>query len=201
MQKIQWPKIKLVQFLISLVLLITIQVLMIRLLMNYEAAGFYLAHNGALLFVQLALVALFSRMPSVPFGKFNKVIDRLGNATLSIFVLHLPLFYLFSKLEKIIKLNLAPDSSISFFQRLKEVELSLVLYPLIITAIIIICVFIQENFVLKVRHPLRRFVERIYSTSHLCGGISPSLAHRPEICYNARFPARHASALQEILDR
>ena len=166
MQKIQWPKIKLVPFLISLVLLISIQVLMIRLLMKYEAAGFYLAHNGALLFVQLALVALFSKMPVVPFEKFNKLIDRLGNATLSIFVLHLPLFYLFSKLEKIIKLNLAPDSSMSFFQRLKEVELSLALYPLIITAIIIICVFTQENFVLKVRHPLRRFVERVYSTTH-----------------------------------
>lgn len=165
-QKIQWPKIKIMQFLVSLTILITIQVFIIRLLMRYEAAGFYLAHNGALLPVQLALVAFFSRMPDMPFEKLNKLIDRLGNATLSIFVLHLPLFYLFSKLEKIIKLNLTPDSSISFFQRLKEVELSLVFYPFIIFAIIIICVFIQENFVLKVRHPLRRFAERFYKTSH-----------------------------------
>ncbi len=156
----QWPKIKVTHFLFLLTLLITIQCLIILFLMRYEAAGFYLAHNGTLLAVQLALVALFSKMPAIPFKKFNKLIDRLGNATLSIFVLHLPLFYLFSKLEKIIKVNLTPDSPISFFQRLKDAELSLILYPFIIAVIIIICVFVQENFVLKVRHPLRRFAER-----------------------------------------
>jgi hypothetical protein len=88
----------------------------------------------------------------------DELANRLGNATLSLFLLHLPLFYILSRLLKALLLYFEPVQSssdlASYAQRLKGMSLSFATYPLMVFIIIIIAVICQERFVLRTRRLL-----------------------------------------------
>jgi len=161
MRSVELIKLTINYFLIAFATLMMMHIALLYGMLNIGPAGFYLVHNGVLLSIQLAIIALFVKMPDIPIEWLNKLIDRIGNATLSIFVLHLPLFYFISHFEKLIKLILNFHTNESIPEQVKGIELSLIFYPIIILLIVLICVVVQEHFVLKIRRPLRKFFLKI----------------------------------------
>ena len=143
------------QFLGLLALIVSLMVFIIGLSNRYGPAGFYLVHNGVLLPLELLLVMLFAGVRRTRVVWLDDLANRLGNATLSLFILHLPLFYILTRLQKALMLYLnSPQNQLdlqSYSQQLKGVSLSFATYPLLIVIIVVIAVFCQERFVLKTR--------------------------------------------------
>ena len=143
------------QFLGLLALIVSLMVFIIGLSNRYGPAGFYLVHNGVLLPLELLLVMLFAGVRHTRVVWLDDLSNRLGNATLSLFILHLPLFYILTRLQKALMLYLnSPQNQLdlqSYSQQLKGVSLPFATYPLLIVIIVVIAVFCQERFVLKTR--------------------------------------------------
>ncbi|MEY4910358.1 MAG: hypothetical protein RL761_21, partial [Pseudomonadota bacterium] len=146
------------QFLGLLTLITTAIAFIIALANQYGPAGFYLIHNGALLPLELILVMLFAGVRHTRVVWLDDLANRLGNATLSLFILHLPLFYILTRLQKAMVLFFEPSTSssdlLSYSQQLKGMSLSFTTYPLLVLIIVVIAVFCQERFVLKTRRLL-----------------------------------------------
>lgn len=143
------------QFLGLLALITGLMAFIIAQSSQYGPAGFYLVHNGALLPLELTLVMLFAGVRHTRVVWLDDLANRLGNATLSLFILHLPLFYILTRLQKALVLYFEPQqtssSLSSYTQQLKEMPLSFATYPLLIIIIVVIAVFCQERFVLSTR--------------------------------------------------
>jgi len=82
---------------------------------------------------------------------------RLGAASLSLFALHVPLFTLFSRAEKLIR---APGDCLADWAycitAATEQQLSLWLYPLFLLFMVVSCVLFQERLVVPTRKWLVR---------------------------------------------
>jgi peptidoglycan/LPS O-acetylase OafA/YrhL len=143
------------QFLGLLTLLIGWMASIIDLSNQYGPAGFYLVHNGILLPLELMLVMLFAGVRHTRVVWLDDLANRLGNATLSLFILHLPLFYILTRLQKALILYFEPQQTssnlLNYTQQLKEMSLSFATYPILIIIIVVIAVFCQERFVLSTR--------------------------------------------------
>ena len=143
------------QFLGLLALITGLMAFIIALSNQYGPAGFYLVHNGILLPLELMLVMLFAGIRHTRIVWLDDLANRLGNATLSLFILHLPLFYILTRLQKALILYFEQQHTssdlFSYTQQLKEMSLSFATYPILIIIIIVIAVFCQERFVLSTR--------------------------------------------------
>ena len=143
------------QFLGLLALITGLMAFIIALSNQYGPAGFYLVHNGILLPFELMLVMLFAGIRHTRIVWLDDLANRLGNATLSLFILHLPLFYILTRLQKALILYFEQQHTsfdlLSYTQQLKEMSLSFATYPILIIIIIVIAVFCQERFVLSTR--------------------------------------------------
>lgn len=82
---------------------------------------------------------------------------RLGAASLPMFLLHVPLFHLFTKLEKFfVGVATSPDANYtSVISTGHNIDQALVFYPLYIIPLIAFCVFTQERFVTPLREKLK----------------------------------------------
>lgn len=130
--------------------------------MEIQPSGYYLAHNGILMPFQLILIALFAGVRGVKNQNLNNLINRLGNATLSIFVLHLPLFYLLTRIEKLVAFIFDDDVTSDVWQYMKQTDVSIELYLLNVIIIIAISVAVQERFVLRVRKSLKEYSTKYF---------------------------------------
>ncbi len=119
--------------------------------LQVQNVGYNLVHNGILLPLQLVLIGLFAGVRDVRIEWLSKLIARLGNATLSIFVLHLPLFYLLTHIEKLVSILFSNPSFSAIGVQMKHTDLSIAFYPLNVVLVIAISVVVQEQFVLKIR--------------------------------------------------
>lgn len=118
---------------------------------------YFLLHNGLLLPAQLMLVYL-SALPRDPRSSLiRRWSPRLGAASLSLFALHVPLFTLFSRTEKLIR---APGDCLADWafcvDEATRQPLSLWLYPLFLLFMVTSCVLVQERCVVPVRKWLVR---------------------------------------------
>lgn len=118
---------------------------------------YFLLHNGLLLPAQLVLVYI-SALPRDPHSPaIRHWSPRLGAASLSLFALHVPLFTLFSRAEKLIR---APGDCLADWAycitAATEQQLSLWLYPLFLLFMVVSCVLFQERLVVPTRKWLVR---------------------------------------------
>jgi peptidoglycan/LPS O-acetylase OafA/YrhL len=140
-------------FISQVLLTMVLIVYTITLLSQAGPAGYYLLHNGVLLPLELLLVILFAGVRETRIVWLDDLGNRLGNATLSIFILHVPVFFLLSRLLKImfISLGQADVSLGTLSQQMKAYNLPFATYPFLVIAIITISVLCQERFVLRTR--------------------------------------------------
>ncbi|EMH4721031.1 acyltransferase [Pseudomonas aeruginosa] len=118
---------------------------------------YFLLHNGLLLPAQLLLVCLCA-LPADPKSAFVRHWSpRLGAASLSLFALHVPMFTLFSRSERLIAV---PGRCLDDWRACTEAAAalpsSLLYYPLFLVLLAAFCVLFQERGVVPVRKWLVR---------------------------------------------
>lgn len=126
-------------------------VLLNTVLLTLGPAGYYLVHNGAALLLQCSLLVLFSGMPEIRAPRIAALVERLANASLSIFVLHLPLFFILTRLEKLLRVWWAGHEGAPLMQQVRDADLSLAWYPVVLVAIVLVSVWCQERIVSRLR--------------------------------------------------
>ncbi len=114
---------------------------------------YYLLHNGLLLPAQLMLVYLTALISEPASGALRRWLPRLGAASLSIFVLHVPLSALFRTVEKLLLGNFAAcftewDACIA---AAGAVENTLTGYFIFLALLIVASVLFQERLVVPAR--------------------------------------------------
>lgn len=128
---------------------------------------YYLLHNGLLLPAQIMLIYLCALAPSPDNQRLWRWSQRLGAASLPLFVLHVPAFTLFSRSEKL--LSVASGECFANWAecavRAGEQNLSIVFYPLFLLLTVILCVWAQENAVVPTRKRLLKWLPVRRSTA------------------------------------
>ena len=128
-------------------------------------SGFYLLHNGALLPAQLVLVAAMASMHYELSPTADRWLRVVANSTLTIFILHLPLFSMLTRVEKWIAAGLpglGPETLTwaEFWMSVKAPRLMIEAYPLSIGIVLAISVAVHYGFVLRFRDFLTRHKAR-----------------------------------------
>lgn len=129
-------------------------------------AWYYVLHNGLLLPAQLTLIYVAAQWGEPRSRRLKRWATRLGGASLPMFALHVPLYAVFSRVERVLsgKPGLCPTD---FGGCLAAAgELHLWLYPLFLMMTVLFCIVFQEQFVVRVRRFLLRHLLRQPSRSH-----------------------------------
>ena len=134
-------------------------------LQNYHSI-----RNGMYLPAALALVWLCAYVPQSVNTKVKYWGARLGGASLPMFFLHVPLFQLFSKVEKIVAgyINATSTTSLSsVISAAQDVHQALIVYPLYLAPLVITCVVLQEKFVVPMQARIRQYFlnDKAHSTA------------------------------------
>jgi len=148
------------QRLVSAILVVaTIALGMIALHQQYRL---HIVRNGLFFPASLALIWLCACARPTLSGTLRYWGDRLGAASLPLFLLHIPLFALFRKAEQVI--HVWPSASGGFTSVLamaREAEQSMIFYPLYLFLLVAVCVIVQERFVGRLQKTIRnRFAGR-----------------------------------------
>ena len=132
--------------------------------LTFGSAFYYLLHDGLLLPACLAAVYLAARAPAAGSENVNTWAVKLGGAALPMFALHIPLYTLYTRGEKIVRGE--PTLCLTghwqaCMQAAGEITLSFWAYPIFLAGTIAFCVVFQERFVRAVRRriepPLMRW--------------------------------------------
>ncbi|WP_052409404.1 acyltransferase family protein [Paraburkholderia oxyphila] len=125
-----------------------------------------LLHNGAILPAQIALIFVAASVLQGASARAARWARRLGNASLSIFALQIPLFTLFLKVQKALEI---PYPLLSCFHRFhlcadaaRIMPLHFSAYPAYLVMILFASVLLQEKVIVPLREPLRRMLTRLW---------------------------------------
>jgi len=118
----------------------------------------YILHNGLLMPTEMALIVLCTI--DTESAWLARTAARLGNAALSIFAIHLPLFLLFMKAQKLLFIGISPVACVQHFATCiaisKSAEPGMATYPVFLVGTVIVAVLFQEQVVVPLRDSLRR---------------------------------------------
>lgn len=137
-------------------LFIAVSVVIGAWLMQHQgSAWYYLLHNGLWLPAQLALIYIAAHWSPPSSARMRRLASRLGGASLPMFALHVPLFAVFTRVER--TLGGEPGLCLSDLSQCMEsaADISLWLYPLFLLATVLFCVKFQEAFVVRIRNLLQ----------------------------------------------
>ncbi|GHB27777.1 acyltransferase family protein [Salinicola rhizosphaerae] len=147
--------------------IIAVAVVIAVKLLGLGHAWYYALHNGLLLPFQLALVYVAAQWGEPRSQKLKRWAARLGGASLPMFALHVPLYAVFSRVERVLSGN--PGLCATDFSGCLAAagELHLWLYPVFLLLTVAFCVLFQEQFVVRVRKFLLRHLLRRSPDDHV----------------------------------
>jgi peptidoglycan/LPS O-acetylase OafA/YrhL len=123
-----------------------------------------LLHNGLLLPVQLLLILVCALGGQPRNNTLARLAARLGNASLSIFALHVPLFLLYLKLEKLAGVDMSPGDCLLALRACalaaRTVPAAPANYWIYLASVIGIAVLFQERIVAPARQRLQQWLLR-----------------------------------------
>ncbi|MHB0776506.1 acyltransferase family protein [Halomonas sp. WWR20] len=151
----------------GLALFIAVSVVIAGQLLEEGHAWYYLMHNGLLLPAQLALIFLAAHWRAPQRQGLKRLAARLGGASLPMFALHVPLFVIFTRVERVLAGE--PATCLSSVSRCFAAagDISLAFYPLFLVLTVIFCIYFQEIFVLRIRRLLQRMLLSQTPASHV----------------------------------
>lgn len=125
-----------------------------------QGTHFHLVRNGLYFPASIALVWLCVCVAPISAGKMRYWGTRLGAASLPLFFLHAPIYTLFVKTEKLLTaLSASPAWSMaSINAAMRDIQPSLALFPIYLMALVVLCVLVQERFVIPVQAMIRNRV-------------------------------------------
>ncbi len=126
------------------------------LLQHGAHAWYYLLHNGFFLPAQLALIYVVAHWPSPESHRVKRLATRLGGASLPMFALHVPLFVIFTRAERVLAGE--PSLCLTSVSRCMDAAgpASLWAYPVFLAVTVVFCMLFQERVVVRIRHWLQR---------------------------------------------
>ncbi|HET8790280.1 MAG TPA: acyltransferase [Modicisalibacter sp.] len=126
------------------------------MLRNLGSAWYYLLHNGLLLPAQLALIFVVAHWSPPSTARMRRLAGRLGGASLPMFALHVPLFVIFTRAERVLRGE--PSLCLSSISRCMDAagDASIWLYPVFLLFTVLFCVVFQEAYVMRIREWLQR---------------------------------------------
>ncbi|MBB3223183.1 acyltransferase family protein [Pseudoduganella umbonata] len=128
----------------------------------HQELRLHIFRNGLFYPASLALIWICACAKPIGQGRLRYWGDRLGAASLPLFLLHIPLFAMFRKAEQFIAVW--PSTSGGFTTVLaaaRQAGQSLVFYPLFLVLLVAVCVLVQERFVTRMQKAIRnRFADR-----------------------------------------
>nr|WP_299241069.1 acyltransferase [uncultured Halomonas sp.] len=126
-------------------------VVAVWLLRHHGSFWYYLLHNGLLLPAQLMLILVVAHWSPSSRTGMRRLAHRLGGASLPMFALHVPLFVIFTRVERV--LSGEPSLCLSSLRQCMDAagDTSIWLYPVFLLFTVLFCMMFQETFVLGVR--------------------------------------------------
>jgi peptidoglycan/LPS O-acetylase OafA/YrhL len=118
----------------------------------------HLVRNGLYFPASLAIIWLCAAARPITSRQLKYWGARLGAASLPLFLLHSPVFDLFKKAEKLLVAASQGGNVSSIVARARDIELSLLFFPLYAVFLIILCVVVQERFVMPLQAKIRNAV-------------------------------------------
>lgn len=117
---------------------------------------YYFLHDGALLLSQLALIYVFLSIPLPNNEKFNKFSQKLGTCSLPMFALHVPLYMVFLRAQKLLT-----GDPVLCFENFRQCVAAagpkdVVYYPLFLILTVLFCIVFQEQFVVRFRKLIQK---------------------------------------------
>ncbi|GGY58118.1 acyltransferase [Pseudoduganella albidiflava] len=130
--------------------------------LRYHDSRLHIIENGLYLPASVAIIWLCADMKPTLHDKVRYWGDRLGAVSLPVFLLHLPLFSVFRKIEQVILVWPSSNGSLSTaLATASHVKQSLFFYPVYLILLVTACVLVQEHFVTRVQKAIRnRFSDR-----------------------------------------
>lgn len=114
--------------------------------------AYHLLHNGLVLSLEMLILYFFINLPQIKNEKLNYWGERLGNSSLPLFALHIPIYSIFSRAQKLLE----GDPALCFenFRSCvavasKSPDYHYFIFYLIIT--VIVSVYFQEKIVVPIR--------------------------------------------------
>ena len=114
--------------------------------------AYHLLHNGLVLTLEMLIIYFFINLPQITNEKINYWGERLGNSSLPLFALHIPIYSVFSRIHKLLAGN--PSLCLEDFRgcvAAATVAPDYRFYLLYLIITIIICVYFQEKIVVPIR--------------------------------------------------
>lgn len=126
-------------------------------IMLHDGSTMHLIQNGMYFPASLAIIWLCACARPMSSARIRIWGERLGGAALPMFLLHLATFSLFRKVEQLLTVMASGNggSLSSMFAASRGVEPSLALYPLFLILVTVVCVLVQEQFVVRVQKIIR----------------------------------------------
>lgn len=134
----------------------------LAIVLDYRKVHLHIIQNGLYFPASLAIIWLCAAARPSLHPKLRYWGDRLGAASLPMFLLHVPLFTLFRKTEQVVAVWPSASGGLSsVLASARHVEQSMALYPLYLVLLVITCVVVQERFVTRLQAAIRnRFSAR-----------------------------------------
>jgi peptidoglycan/LPS O-acetylase OafA/YrhL len=143
-----WQRISASVLIIATVLLATV--------LHHRGIDLHIIQNGLYFPASLAIIWLCISTKWLPHSKIRFWGDRLGAASLPLFLLHVPLFILFRKAEQVIQVWASTSGGFtSVLTAAREAEQTIFLFPLYLILLIAVCLVVQERFVTPLQKAIR----------------------------------------------
>jgi peptidoglycan/LPS O-acetylase OafA/YrhL len=145
----------------KVVLLVGLVLATLAIGLNFQTfeARPHLIRNGLYYPASLAIIWLCICVRPTTNARLKYWGARLGAASLPMFLLHAPIYGMFEKFEKLVKavaLRLEGAHG-SVFSIARDVEMTISFYPLYIVSLIVLCILVQERFVIPLQLKIRNY--------------------------------------------
>lgn len=114
--------------------------------------AYHLLHNGLILSLEMLFIYVVINLPDIKSEKWVAISEKLGSSSLPLFALHMPIFYIFIRLQKLFEGN--PMLCLSDFTSCTKAvskEPSYIYYGIYLIVTIYLCILFQRNVVIPIR--------------------------------------------------
>lgn len=141
---------------------VIIGTIVLSVILLHQDVHMHIIRNGLYFPASLALIWLCACARPTLHDRLRYWGDRLGAASLPLFLLHIPLFTLFRKAEQVIMVwPMASGGLASTLALARQAEQSMIFYPVYLVLLVAVCVLVQERFVTRLQKAIRnRFADR-----------------------------------------
>lgn len=146
---------KMIYIFITIIIGLTLARMFVYAMANYWNSwniAYHLMHNGLILSLEMLIIYFIVNLPNITKQKWINISERLGGSSLPMFALHMPIFYVFIRIQKVLEGD--PSLCLTDFRACMNAanqEPNYMFYLFYIIVTIYLCVKFQEKVVIPIR--------------------------------------------------